>query len=92
MNDDDFINVIAPTREMEAPVRSSKTKEYDLFPNRSTQSRIHLLVQEMPHLIHEACLCAAVVVLFLIGGVVVLIGTKVVEGFELMFGERSSPS
>ena len=91
MNDDYFKDLIAPTHEMEASVRAFKTKEYDLRPKRTIQSRIHLLVQEMLYLIHETCLCLAVAVLLLVGGAAVLavqIGTKIVEGFELMFGER----
>ena len=88
MNHDDFIELIAPPHELEASSGPFGTKKYDLPPNRSTQSRGHLLVQEMPHLIHEICLCIAIAVLLLIGGTVVLIGTKAVEGFELMFGER----
>ena len=91
MNDDGFTDIIAPTHQMEASVLAFKTKEYDLRPNRIIQSRIHLLVQEMPCLIHGTCLCMTVGVLLLVGGAVVLavqIGTKVVEGFELMFGEK----
>jgi hypothetical protein len=88
MNDDDFIDLIAPPHALEASSGPFATKKYDLLPNRSTQSRGHLLVQEMPHLIHEICLCIAIAVLLLIGGTAVLIGTKAVEGFELMFGER----
>jgi hypothetical protein len=91
MNDDGFTDLIAPMHEMEASVRAFKTKEYDLRPNRTIQSRMHLLVQEMLCLIHGTCLCMAVAALLLVGGAVVLavqIGTKVVEGFELMFGER----
>ena len=88
MNDDDLIELIAPPHELEASSGPFGTKKYDLPPNRSTQSREHLLVQQMPHLIHEICLCIAIAVLLLIGGTVVLIGTKAVEGFELMFGER----
>ena len=91
MNDDGFTDPIAPTHEMEASVRAFKTKEYDLRPNRTIQSRIHLLVQEMRYLIHGTCLCMAVALLLLVGGAAVLvvqIGKKVVEGFELMFGER----
>jgi len=91
MNNDSFTDVIAPTHETDASVRAFKTKEYDLRPNRTIQSRIHLLVQEMPYLIHETCLCMAVAVLLLVGGAAVLtvqIGTKIVEGFELMVGER----
>jgi hypothetical protein len=91
MNDDGSTDLIAPTHEMEASVRAFKTKEYDLRSNRTIQSRIHSLVQEMPRLIHEICLCMAVAVLLLVGGAVVLaaqIGTKIVEGFELMFGKR----
>jgi len=82
MNDDGFTDLIAPTHEMEASVRAFKTKEYDPRPNRTIQSRIHLLVQEMPYLIHETCLCMAVGVLLLFGGAAVLavqIGTKIVE-------------
>ena len=91
MNDDCFNDLIAPTHEIKASVRAFKTKECDLRPNRAIQSRIHLLVQEMPYLIHETCLCITVAVLLLVGGAAVLtvqIGTKIVEGFELMFGER----
>lgn len=91
MNDDGFTDLIAPTHEMEASVWAFKTKEYDLRPNRTIQSRIHLLVQEMLCVIHGTCLCMAVAVLLLVVGAVVLavqIGTKVVEGFELMFAER----
>jgi Na+/H+ antiporter NhaB len=91
MNDDGFTDLIAPTHEMEASVLAFKTKEYDLRPNRTIQSRIHLLVQEMLCLIHGTCLCMAVAALLLVGSVVVLavqIVTKVVEGFELMFAER----
>ena len=91
MNDDGFTNLIAPMHEMEASIRALKTKEYDLRPNHTIQSRIHLLVQEMRYLIHGTCLCMAVAVLLLVGGAAVLavqIGTKMVEGFELMFGER----
>ena len=91
MNDDGFTNLIAPTHEMEASIRAFKTKEYDLHPNRTIQSKIHLLVQEMACLIHGTCLCMAVALLLLVGGAAVLvvqIGKKVVEGFELMFGER----
>jgi len=82
MNDDGFTDLIAPTHQMEASVLAFKTKEYDLRPNRIIQSRIHLLVQEMPYLIHETCLCMAVGVLLLVGGAAVLavqIGTKIVE-------------
>ena len=88
MNDDDFIDLIAAPHELEASSGPFGTKKYDLPPNRSIQSRVHLLIQEMPRLIHEICLCIAIAVLLLIGGTVVLIGTKAVEGFELMFGER----
>jgi hypothetical protein len=91
MNDDDFIELIAPPHALEASSGPFGTKKYDLPPNRSTQSRGHLLVQEMPRLIHEICLCMAVAVLLLVGGAAVLavqIETKIVEGFELMFGER----
>jgi len=91
MNDDGFTDLIAPTHAMEASVRAFKTKEYDLWPNRTIQSRIHLLVQEMPCLIHGTCLCMAVAALLLVGGAAVLavqIVTKVVEGFELTFRER----
>jgi hypothetical protein len=91
MNDDGFTDLIAPTHEMEASVRALKTKEYDLRPNRTIQSRIHLLVQEMRYLIHGTSLCMAVALLLLVGGAAVLvvqIGKKVVEGFELMFRER----
>lgn len=87
-DDDDFIESVAPPLELEALSGPFGTEKYDLPPNRSTQSREHLLVQQMPHLIHEICLCIAIAVLLLIGGTVVLIGTKAVEGFELMFGER----
>ena len=85
MNDDGFIHLIAPTHEMEASVRAFKTKEYDLRPNRTIQSKIHLLVQEMTSLIHGTCLCMAVAVLLLVVGAVVLavqIRTKVVEGLN----------
>jgi hypothetical protein len=88
MNNDDFIELIAAPHELEASSGPFATKRYDLPPNRITQSRGHLLAQEMPHLIHEICLCIAIAALLLIGGTVVLIGTKAVEGFELMFGER----
>jgi hypothetical protein len=91
MNDDGFTDLIAPTHKMEASVRAFKTKECDFRPNRTIQSRIHLLVQEMPYLIHGTCLCMAVAALLLVGGATVLavqIVTKVVEGFELTFGER----
>jgi len=91
MNDDGFKDLIAQTHEMEASVRAFKTKEYDSHPNRTIQSRIHLLLQEIPCVIHEICRCMAVAVLLLVGGAGVLavqIGTNIVEGFELMFGER----
>lgn len=90
MNNNGFTDLIAPMHEMQASVRAFKTKEYDLRPNRTTQSRIRLFVQEMSCLVHGTCLCMAVAVLLLIGGAAVLavqIGTKIVEGFELMFGE-----
>src|ERR1051326_6014851 len=67
MNDDGFTDLIGPTHEIEASVRAFKTKECDLRPNRTIQSRIHLLVQEMPCLIHETCLCMTVDVLLLVG-------------------------
>ena len=82
MNDDGFTDLIAPTHETESSVRAFKTKECDLRPNRTIQSRIHLLVQEMPYLIHETCLCMTVGALLLVGGAAVLavqIGTKIVE-------------
>jgi hypothetical protein len=88
MNNDDFIDLIDPPHELEASSGPFATKNYDPHPNRSTQSRGHSLVQEMPHLIHELCLCIAIAALLLIGGTVVLIGTKAVEGFDLLFGER----
>ena len=91
MNNESFTDLIAPTHEMEASVRAFKMKEYDLHPNRTIRNRIRLLVQEMLRLIHETYLCMAVAVLLLVGGAAVLavqIGTKIVEGFELMFGER----
>src|SRR5215467_10949744 len=71
MNDDGFTDLIAPTHEMEASVRAFKTREYDLCPNGTIQSGIHLLVQKMPYLIHETCLCMAVAVLLLVGGATV---------------------
>ena len=76
MNDDDLIDLIDPPHELEESSGPFATKKYDLPPNCSTQSRGHLLVQEMPHLIHEICLCIAIAALLLIGGTVVLIGTK----------------
>jgi hypothetical protein len=91
MNNHSFTDLIAPTHETEASVRAFKTKEYDLRPNRTIQSRIHLFVQELLDLVHGTCLCIAVAVLLLVAGAVVLavqIGTKIMEGFELMFGER----
>ena len=91
MNNNGFTDLIAPTHETGASIRAFGTKEYDLRPNRTIQSRIHLLVREMPCLIHGTCLCMAVALLLLVGGAAVLvvqIGKKVVEGFELMFGER----
>jgi len=87
MNDDNFIDLIAAPRE-QVSCEPFGTNKYDLFPNRSTQSRGHLLVQEMPHLIHEICLCIAIAVLLVIGGMLVLIATKAVKGFDLMFGQR----
>jgi hypothetical protein len=88
MNDNDFIDLIAAPHELEASCGPFGTNKYDLPPNRGTQSRGYFLGQEMPHVIHEIYLCIAIVVLLLIGGTLVLIGTKAVEGFELMFGER----
>ena len=91
MNNDSFTDVIAPTHETDASVRAFKTKEYDPRPNRTIQNRIHLFAQEMLYLVHGTCLCMAVAVLLLVGGAVMLtvqIGTKIVEGFELMVGER----
>jgi hypothetical protein len=88
MNDDDFIDLIAPPHELETSSGPFATKKYDPPPNPKTQSRGHLLAQEMLHLIREICLCIAIAALLLIGGTVVLIGTKAVEGFDLMFGER----
>ena len=91
MNNNGFTDLIAPTHETEVSVRAFKTKEYDLRPNRTMLSRIHLFVQEMPYLVHGTCLCVAVAVLLLVVGATVLavqIGTKIVEGFELVFGER----
>ena len=87
MNNDGFTDLIAPTHETEASVRAFKTKEYDLRPNRTIQSRIYLFVQEMPYLVHGTSLCMAVAFLLLVGGAAVLavqIGKKIVEGFELM--------
>ena len=43
-------------------------------------------------LFHEICLCLAVAVLLLIGGAVVLLWTKTVEGFELMLGLTKAPA
>jgi len=88
MNDDGFVDLIGQSRELEASGGPFGTKEHDLLPNRSIQSRVHLLVQDMPHIAHEIWLCIAIATLFLIGGTVVLIGTKAVEQFELMFGRR----
>jgi len=43
----------------------------------------------MIRLFREICLCLAVAALLLIGGAVVLLWTKAVEGFEVMSGEIS---
>lgn len=88
MNDDGFVDLIGQTRELEASGGPFGTKEHELLPNRSPQSRVRFLVQEMPRLAHEICLCVAIATLFLIGGTAVLIGTKAVEHFELIFGRR----
>ena len=88
MNDDNFIDLIAAPHELEASCEPFGTNKYDLPPSRNTQSRGYLLVQEMPHLIHEIFLCIAIAVLLLVGGMLVLIGTKAVKGFDLMFGKR----
>lgn len=87
MNDDGFIDLIDSTREPEESSGPFETKGRNLFSNRSARSRVHLLVQQIPHLIHEICLCISITALFLVGGTVVLIGTKAVEGLELLFGE-----
>jgi hypothetical protein len=87
MNNDGFTDLIALKHEPGASVRAFKTKEYDPRPNRNIQNRIHLFAQEMLYLVHGTCLCMAVAVLLLVGGAVMLtvqIGTKIVEGFELM--------
>jgi len=87
MNNDGFTDLIALKHEPGASARAFKTKEYDPRPNRTIQSRIHLFAQEVLYLVHGTCLCMAVAVLLLVGGAVVLtvqIGTKIVEGFELM--------
>jgi len=91
MNNNGFTDLIAPTHETGASIRAFGTKEYDLRPNRTIQSRIHLFVQELPYLVHGTCLCMAVAAMLLVGAAAVLavqIGTKIVEGFKLMFGER----
>ncbi len=91
MNNNGFTDLIAPTHETGASIRAFGTKEYDLRPNRTIQSRIHLFVQELPYLVHGTCLCMAVAALLLVGAAAVLavqIGTRIVEGFKLMFGER----